>query len=234
MLVFAAHPDDAELSCGGTILKHVALGKKIGIVDLTRGELATRGTPEKRTKEAHAASRILGTKIRVNLEMRDGFIQNDEAHQLKIIYTLRKFQPDIVLANAVKDRHPDHGKAAALVHDACFLSGLRKIKIRDDGKLLNAWRPRALYHYIQDTWTDPDVLVDVSDFFRKKMKVIREFRSQFHDPDSREPRTYISTPQFLEFLEVRARDLGQMIGVKYAEGFVSERKVGVGDLFGLK
>lgn len=215
ILVMAAHPDDAELSCSGTILKHIAAGKKVGIVDFTRGELGTRGTPEIRLQESADATKILGLHVRENLGIRDGFFRNDEETQLKLIEIIRKYQPDIVLANALVDRHPDHGKGAQLAIDACFLSGLRQIKTSD----LSAWRPAQVYHYIQDRYIEPDFVVDISAHWDQKEAAIRAFKSQFFDPSSKEPASYISSPDFLNFIQARAMEMGHKIGVKYGEGF---------------
>ena len=215
ILVMAAHPDDAELSCSGTILKHIAAGKKVGIVDFTRGELGTRGTPEIRLQESADATKILGLHARENLGIRDGFFRNDEETQLKLIEIIRKYQPDIVLANALVDRHPDHGKGAQLAIDACFLSGLRQIKTGD----LSAWRPAQVYHYIQDRYLEPDFVVDISAHWDQKEAAIRAFKSQFFDPNSTEPTSYISSPDFLNFIQARAMEMGHKIGVKYGEGF---------------
>jgi bacillithiol biosynthesis deacetylase BshB1 len=211
----AAHPDDAELSCSGTILKHIAAGKKVGIVDFTRGELGTRGTPEIRLQESADATKILGLHARENLGIRDGFFRNDEETQLKLIEVIRKYQPDIVLANALEDRHPDHGKGAQLAIDACFLSGLRQIKIGD----LSAWRPKEVYHYIQDRYIEPDFVIDITANWNQKEAAIRAFNSQFFDPNSTEPASYISSPDFLHFIQARAMEMGHKIGVKYGEGF---------------
>ena len=219
ILVMAAHPDDAELSCAGTILKHIAAGKKVGIVDFTRGELGTRGTPEIRLQESADATKILGLHARENLGIRDGFFRNDEETQLKLIEVIRKYQPDIVLANALEDRHPDHGKGAQLAIDACFLSGLRQIKTGD----LPAWRPAQVYHYIQDRYLEPDFVVDISSQWDQKEAAIRAFKSQFFDPNSAEPASYISSPDFLNFIQARAMETGHMIGVKYGEGFQSQK-----------
>ena len=215
ILVMAAHPDDAELSCSGTILKHIAAGKKVGIVDFTRGELGTRGTPEIRRQESADATKILGLHARENLGIRDGFFRNDEETQLKLIEVIRKYQPEVVLANALEDRHPDHGKGAQLAIDACFLSGLRQIKTGD----LPAWRPTQLYHYIQDRYLEPDFVVDISAHWDQKESAIRAFKSQFFDPSSTEPSSYISSPDFLNFIQARAMEMGHKIGVKYGEGF---------------
>ena len=215
ILVMAAHPDDAELSCSGTILKHITAGKKVGIVDFTRGELGTRGTPEIRLQESADATKILGLHARENLGIRDGFFKNDEETQMKLIEVIRKYQPDIVLANALEDRHPDHGKGAQLAIDACFLSGLRQIKTGD----LSAWRPSQVYHYIQDRYLEPDFVVDISAHWDQKEAAIRAFKSQFFDPNSTEPTSYISSPDFLNFIQARAMEMGHKIGVKYGEGF---------------
>jgi bacillithiol biosynthesis deacetylase BshB1 len=219
ILVMAAHPDDAELSCAGTILKHIAAGKKVGIVDFTRGELGTRGTPEIRLQESADATKILGLHARENLGIRDGFFRNDEETQLKLIEVIRKYQPDIVLANALEDRHPDHGKGAQLAIDACFLSGLRQIKTGN----LPAWRPAQVYHYIQDRYLEPDFVVDISTQWDEKEAAIRAFKSQFFDPSSAEPASYISSPDFLNFIQARAMEMGHKIGVKYGEGFQSQK-----------
>jgi bacillithiol biosynthesis deacetylase BshB1 len=219
ILVMAAHPDDAELSCAGTILKHIAAGKKVGIVDFTRGELGTRGTPEIRLQESADATKILGLHARENLGIRDGFFRNDEETQLKLIEVIRKYQPDIVLANALEDRHPDHGKGAQLAIDTCFLSGLRQIKTGD----LPAWRPAQVYHYIQDRYLEPDFVVDISSQWDQKEAAIRAFKSQFFDPNSAEPASYISSPDFLNFIQARAMEMGHKIGVKYGEGFQSQK-----------
>ncbi|MFM6913959.1 MAG: bacillithiol biosynthesis deacetylase BshB1 [Aquirufa sp.] len=219
ILVMAAHPDDAELSCAGTIISHIAAGKKVGIVDLTLGELGTRGTPEIRLQESADATKILGIHARENLGIRDGFFRNDEETQLKLIEIIRKYQPDIVLANALEDRHPDHGKGAQLAIDACFLSGLRQIKTGD----LPAWRPTQVYHYIQDRYLEPDFVIDITAHWDQKEAAIRAFKSQFFDPNSAEPASYISSPDFLNFIQARAMEMGHKIGVKYGEGFQSQK-----------
>lgn len=224
ILVIAAHPDDAELGCGGTIVKHTALGMKVGILDLTKGELGTRGTAETRDEEARAASKIMGISIRENLHLADGFFQNDKESQLVIIRKIRQYQPDIILANAISDRHPDHGKAATLAYDASFLAGLTKIETIDsEGKSQQAWRPKHVYHYIQSAFIQPDFIVDVTNEWEKKIEAIRAYRTQFFDPNSSEPQTFISSPEFLNFLDARAIELGNIAGVKYAEGFTSHR-----------
>ncbi|MFI5135369.1 MAG: bacillithiol biosynthesis deacetylase BshB1 [Chitinophagales bacterium] len=234
ILAFGAHPDDVELSCAGTIIKHVSLGYKVGVIDLTRGEMGTRGTPEIRDAEASVAAEIMGARIRENLDMRDCFFKNDEEHQLKVIRMIRKYQPDVVIANAIRDRHPDHGRGAELVRESCFYAGLHKIETKEEGEIQQPWRPRALYHYIQDLWVEPEVLVDVSAFWEKRMEAVFAFRSQFYDPASKEPATYISSQNFLEALKYRAQTLGRMIGVEYAENFTTLRKPGVDHLFQLK
>ena len=219
ILVMAAHPDDAELSCAGTILKHIASGKKVGIVDFTHGELGTRGTPEIRLQESADATKILGLHARENLGIRDGFFRNDEETQLKLIEVIRKYQPEIVLANALEDRHPDHGKGAQLAIDACFLSGLRQIKTGD----LPAWRPAQVYHYIQDRYLEPNFVVDISAYWDQKEAAIRAFKSQFFDPASPEPASYISSPDFLNFIQARSMEMGHKIGVRYGEGFQCQK-----------
>lgn len=235
MLVFAAHPDDAELSCSGTLLKHLAAGKKVGIIDLTRGELGTRGSAEQRDDEALASKNLLGLHIRENLRMRDGFFVNDEEHQLHIIRMLRRFRPGIVLCNALHDRHPDHGKASELVTRSAFLSGLNKIETKFNNEIQEAWRPKLVLQYIQDTYIKPDILVDVTEFWNKKMESIKAFKTQFFNPEYEEPNsTYISSPEFLKILEARGRELGKSIGATYAEGFTSHKLLGIDDLFQLR
>jgi bacillithiol biosynthesis deacetylase BshB1 len=234
ILVMAAHPDDAEMSCGGTMAMAISKGRKVGIVDFTKGELGTRGTPEIRAAEAAAASKILNIQVRENLGFRDGFFKNDEEHQMKLIRTIRRYQPDIVLANAIEDRHPDHGKGAALAVDACFLSGLRMIQtFEDDGTPQAAWRPKFLYHYIQDRYIKPDLVVDISDFWDAKEASIRAYKSQFYDPTSTEPESYLTSPEFLEFLKARSQEMGHSIGAKFGEGYTKTKMIGVKDLFDL-
>lgn len=228
ILAFGAHPDDVEISCAGTILKHIDLGYTCGIVDLTRGELGTRGSAELRDQESQKASQILGLSARENLGFKDGFFQIDEQHQLPIIRAIRKYKPEIVLANSVHDRHPDHGRAAKLVAESCFLAGLVKI---DTGQ--EAWRPKTVYHYIQDEFVQPDLSIDVTPFFDKKIESIKAYSSQFYDPESAEPNTPISGKDFFEFLKGRARTFGRPIGVELAEGFTKSRNVGVRTLFDL-
>ncbi len=233
ILVFAAHPDDAELACSGTILKYTSEGKKVGVVDLTQGELGTRGSAELRAEEATASAEILGLAIRENLGLRDGFFLNDEVNRLKVIEAIRKYQPEIVLANAYSDRHPDHGRASELINDAVFLSGLTKIETQLDGRGQKPWRPRLLLHYIQDRYIQPDILIDITPYWEQKLASIRAFRSQFFDPKSKEPDTYISSPDFLNALEARCREFGKSIQVTYAEGFTSKKLLGVKSLFDL-
>lgn len=230
ILAFGAHPDDVELGCGGTIAKEVALGKKVGIVDLTRGELGTRGTAATRDMESAKAAEILGVKVRENLNMRDGFFVNDEEHQLAVIRMIRKYQPEIVLCNAVDDRHIDHGKGSKLVSDACFLSGLVKIETDYEGKKQEAWRPKSVYHYLQWKNLQPDFVVDISGFNEKRIEAILAYSSQFYDPNSKEPETPIATKNFLESLNYRPQDFGRLIGKDYAEGFNVERYLGVNSL----
>lgn len=230
ILAFGAHPDDVELGCGGTIAKEIALGKKVGIVDLTRGELGTRGSVEIRNQESASAAKILGVSIRENLDMRDGFFVNDEKHQLEIIKMIRKYQPEIVICNAIDDRHIDHGKGSKLVSDACFLSGLMKIETVADGGKQEAWRPKLVYHYIQWKNIEPDFVVDITGFSDKKTAAILAYGSQFYNPNTNEPETPIATKNFLESLNYRAQDLGRLIGTDYAEGFTVERYLAVNSL----
>lgn len=230
ILAFGAHPDDVELGCAGTILKEISLGKTVGIVDLTRGELGTRGSAEIRDQEANAAAEILGVTVRENLGMRDGFFVNDEKHQLEIIKMIRKYKPEIVLCNAIDDRHIDHGKGSKLVSDACFLSGLMKIETVLDGEKQEAWRPKLVYHYIQWKNIQPDFVVDITGFTDKKIESILAYGSQFYDPNSKEPESPISSKNFLESLNYRSRDLGRLVGVEHAEGFTVERCLAVNSL----
>ncbi len=233
LLVLAAHPDDAEISCGGTIAKHVSLGYKVGIVDLTRGELGTRGTPEIRKLEAENAAKILRVNVRENLGLSDGFFQNAEYEKLKVVEAIRKFQPEIILANAIYDRHPDHGRASDLIDDACFLAGLSKVETKLGGVVQTAWRPKAVYHYIQSLPLKPDFVVDVSEHWETKMESLRAYKSQFYDPTSNEPETFISNPGFMKLIESRGQETGYAIGAKYAEGFIVRRYAGVRNLFDL-
>lgn len=226
-LAFGAHPDDVELGCGATIAKLVSQGKKVGIVDLTRGELGTRGSAEIRTKETKEASKILGITIRENMDFKDGFFRNDEEHQLKIIQVIRKYQPDFIFCNAPDDRHIDHPKGSQLIVEASFLSGLTKINTDDSsGNAQKQWRPKNIYHYIQWKNLDPDFIFDVSGFHNTKMDAVKCYSSQFYDPKSKEPETPISTKNFLNFVQSRANDFGRLIGVEHGEGFISNRKLG--------
>jgi bacillithiol biosynthesis deacetylase BshB1 len=230
ILAFGAHPDDVELGCGGTLAKEIANGKKVGIIDLTRGELGTRGSADIRDSESAAAAKILGVVVRENLRMRDGFFVNDEKHQIEIIKMIRKYQPEIVLCNAIEDRHIDHGRGSRLVSDACFLSGLRKIETELDGQNQHAYRPKLVYHYIQWRNIEPDFVVDISGYNDKRVAAILAYGSQFYDPNSNEPETPIATKNFLESLNYRAQDLGRLIGAEYAEGFTAERYLAVNSL----
>ena len=234
ILAFAAHPDDVELSAGGTLLLHKSRGKKIGIVDFTKGEMGTRGTPETRLQEADAASKVLQLDARENLGFADCFFRNDMEHRMKVVSVIRKYQPEIVIANAVRDRHPDHGRAAQLVAESCFHAGLVKVETSMDGKPQAAWKVKALYHYIQDRNINPDFVVDISDLVEKKMEAILCFKSQFYSPGSTEPETPLTSKYFLEMaVQNRNAELGRGIGVAYAEGFTASRIPGVKDLFGL-
>lgn len=233
ILVLAVHPDDAELGCSGTILKHIAEGKKVGIVDFTRGELGTRGSAEIRDREAADSAKILGLDARENLKFRDGFFSNDEAHQLEVIRMIRKYQPEIVLANALHDRHPDHGRAGDLANDACFLSGLSKIHTQLDGNEQEAWRPGLMLQYIQDRYIRPDIIIDITPYIETKIAAIKAYKTQFFNPDEDGPETYISSPDFFESVIGRAREFGKSIGTTYAEGFTSRKLLGVDNLFNL-
>ncbi|QDO95121.1 bacillithiol biosynthesis deacetylase BshB1 [Formosa sediminum] len=234
ILAIGAHPDDVELGCGATIAKEIANGKKVGIIDLTRGELGTRGTAETRDEEAKNAAKILGVAVRENLAFADAFFVNDKSHQLEVIKIIRKYQPDIVLCNAIDDRHIDHGKGSKLVSDACFLSGLKKIETKLDETLQLQWRPKHVYHYIQWKNIEPDFVVDVTGYMDVKEKAVLAYKTQFFDPNSKEPETPISSKNFTDSVNYRAKDLGRIIGVDFAEGFTSERYVAVENLFDLK
>ncbi|WP_452229179.1 bacillithiol biosynthesis deacetylase BshB1 [Lacinutrix sp. MEBiC02404] len=234
ILAFGAHPDDVELGCGGTIAKEIKNGKTVGIIDLTRGELGTRGTAVTRKEEAANAAKILGVTVRENLGFADGFFVNDKQHQLEIIKMIRKYQPEIILCNAIDDRHIDHGKGSQLVSDACFLSGLIKIETKVEGSLQAQWRPKQVYHYIQWKNIEPDLVVDVSGFVDIKMESVLAYRTQFFDANSKEPETPISSRNFTDSVDYRARDLGRLIGVTHAEGFTTERYAAVDSLFDLK
>ncbi|MDN3594745.1 bacillithiol biosynthesis deacetylase BshB1 [Zunongwangia endophytica] len=233
ILAIGAHPDDVELSCAATLAKEIDRGKKVGILDLTRGELGTRGTAETRDQEAAKAAEILGVHVRENLSFADGFFINDKAHQLAIIEILRKYKPEIVFCNAIDDRHIDHGRGSKLVSDACFLSGLMKIETTSDGNKQEAWRPKQVFHYIQWKPIDPDVFVDVTGYMDKKMDAVKAYATQFYDPNSEEPNTPISSNNFLDSVNYRARDLGRIINTEYAEGFTVERYVAVDSIFDL-
>jgi bacillithiol biosynthesis deacetylase BshB1 len=233
ILAFAAHPDDVELSCSGTIMKAISQGKQVGVIDLTQGELGSRGTMETRYAEAGEASTIMGLSIRENLKMADGFFAINEENIRLIIQMIRKYRPKIVLANAIEDRHPDHGRAAKLVSEACFLAGLRKIETVLDGQIQEAYRPKAVYHYIQDYHIKPDFVVDVTEFVDRKIEAIKAYKTQFYDPNSNEPETPISGAEFLDFIKGRMLQFGRPIGAQYAEGFTVEREMGVEDLFDL-
>lgn len=233
VLAISVHPDDVELGCAGALINEIKRGKKAGIVDLTQGELGSRGTIDTRYQEAAKAAEILGVPVRENLKMRDGFFRNDEEHQLQLISAIRKYRPEVVFANALDDRHPDHGRAGHLIADACFLSGLVKIKTFDEqGKEQDKWRPKYILHYIQDWYHEPDIIIDISDSFEQKMRSIEAYSTQFHVSGLQQegPQTYISTPDFLESVIARARMLGKRIGVKYAEGFTCEKKIGIRNL----
>src|ERR1044072_1039782 len=230
ILAIAAPPDDVELSCAGTLIKHAKKGQDVGIIDLTEGELGTRGTPAIRLQEAQDAAKVMGVKVRENAGMADGFFLNDKEHQLKLVEYIRKYRPEIVIANALADRHPDHGRAGRLIADACFLAGLRKVETSHEGGAQEAWRPRRVYHIIQDRFTEPSFIVDISSEHEQKMEAIKAYKSQFHDPKSNEPITYISQGGFLEHIEARAALLGKRIGADYGEGFVSENVPGLPDL----
>lgn len=235
ILAIGAHPDDIELGCGATIAKEVAKGKKVGIIDLTRGELGTRGTAKTRDEESKKAAEILGIALRLNLGFADGFFVNDKEHQIEVIRKIRTYKPDIVLCNAFDDRHIDHGKGSKLVSDACFLSGLIKIETQDSkGHKQSPWRPKHVYHYIQWKNLEPDFVVDVSGFMDKKMEAVLAYKTQFYDANSKEPETPISSKNFTDSIKYRARDLGRLVGVDYAEGFNVERHVAVDSLFNLK
>lgn len=233
ILAFAAHPDDVELSCSGTLMKHIEQGKKVGIIDLTQGELGSRGTILTRYEEATAASAIMGIHVRHNLKMADGFFDLSEANKRSIIEQIRLYKPEVVLANAIEDRHPDHGRAAQLVSEACFLSGLRMIETSFNGETQQAHRPKAVYHYIQDRYIKPDFVVDVSSYIGRKLDAIQAYKTQFYDPNSKEPKTPISGEEFLDFIKGRMMEFGRPMGALYAEGFTVEREPGVKDLFDL-
>lgn len=233
ILAIGVHPDDVELGCSGTLLNEISKGKKAGIVDLTQGELGSRGTIDTRYQEAAAAAMILGVQVRENLKMADGFFQNNEENQRKLIVAIRKYQPEIVFANSLDDRHPDHGRAGKLIADACFLSGLRKVETFDEqGQAQDCWRPKYVFHYIQDRYHEPDFVIDITDVFEKRMESIKAYTTQFYNPENESdgPQTYISTPDFLDAVIGRARMIGKKIGVKYGEGFLAEKTLGLKNL----
>lgn len=230
VLAFGVHPDDVELGCGGLLLNEKARGKKTVIVDLTQGELGTRGTAETRKEEAENSSKILGVVARENLHMADGFFENNRENQLKVVKVLRKYRPEIIFCNAPEDRHPDHGRSSKLVEDAAFLSGLRKIETEDEGNLQEPFRPKYVLKYIQDRFLQPDIIYDITDVFEKKIESVKAYKTQFFNPALNEPETYISSPAFLESVIYRAKMLGKMIGVTYAEGFISNKKIGINSL----
>lgn len=227
ILAIAAHPDDIELGCAGTLIKHARAGQSVGILDLTESALSTRGTVEIRYREAANAARIIGAIVRENARMDDGFFRNDEAHQRRLIAYIRRWQPDIVIGNALEDRHPDHGRGGRLIRDACYLSGLGKIESEWEGVQQEAWRPKRVFHIIQDRQLEPTFIVDVTDTHAQKMEAVRAYRSQFHDKESGEPMTYIASEDFLKQIEYRDALLGKRIGTKYGEGFVSENIPGI-------
>jgi bacillithiol biosynthesis deacetylase BshB1 len=234
ILAFAAHPDDIEISASGTLMKHIEMGKTVAIVDLTQGELGSRGTIESRYEEAKKASDIMGVKHRVNLKMADGFFEINQANKIKIIEQIRHFKPEIVLCNAISDRHPDHGRASQLVSEACFLSGLLKIETNFNDQLQEKWRPKAVYHYIQDRYIKPDFVVDVSKYIDKKIEALKAYKTQFFNPALADVKTPISGEDFFDFLKGRWKDFGRDINTEYAEGFTVERVVGVEDITALK
>jgi len=233
ILAFGAHPDDVELSCSGTLAVEINTGKKVGIIDLSRGEMGTRGSAETRDREAAKAAEILGVSVRENLEFKDALFTNDNAHKLEVIKMIRKYQPEVVFCNAIKDRHIDHGRASTLVSEACFLSGLQKYQTEIGGKSQNKWRPKHVFHYIQWYDIEPDFVVDISDTINTKIESVKAYGSQFFDPESKEPETPISSNNFMESISYRARNFGRIIGVDYAEGFTVERYIGVKSVFDL-
>lgn len=234
ILAIGVHPDDVELGCSGTIINEIKRGKKVGILDLTQGELGTRGTIDTRYQEAAAAAMIMGVEVRENLKMRDGFFENDEQHKLQLIAAIRKYQPDIIIGNVLHDRHPDHGRAGKMIAECSFLAGLSKIQTNDEtGREQKRWRPAYVLHYIQDWYHEPDLLIDISEVFDQRMEAIMAYSTQFHvanNGNSGEPQTYISTPDFLDSVIARARMFGKRIGVKFAEGFITEKKIGIRSL----
>jgi N-acetylglucosamine malate deacetylase 1 len=233
LLAIGVHPDDVELGCSGTIINEIKKGKKVGIIDLTQGELGSRGSAETRHAEAIKAAGIMGVHIRENLKMQDGFFKNDEEHQRKLIVAIRKYQPEVVITNSLDDRHPDHGRAGKLTTDSCFLSGLIKIETKDEkGNKQEPWRPKYVFHYIQDRYREPDFIIDITDVFEQRMEAVKAYTTQFYNPDNEDdgPQTYISTSAFLESIIARARMIGKKIGVTYGEGFNSEKSLGIKSL----
>ena len=225
ILVFGAHPDDVELGCGGTILKHVKQGYKVGILDLTRGELGTRGTEETRSNETENSTKILGVSLRDNMGFKDGFFQNDESHKMELIKKIREYKPEIVITNAPTDRHPDHGRSSDLTIDACFLAGLEKIETGQD-----VWRPKHIYHYIQFNTILPDFVIDITEEIDEKLESVLCYKTQFYNPESEEIETIISSEDFLESVKYRAKDLGRQSNCKYAEGFITNQTLKVNSL----
>ena len=235
ILAIGAHPDDVELSCSGTLMKQIDLGNKVGIIDLTKGELGTRGSAEIRLQEVEAATVLMGVHARENLGFEDGFFKDDKEHQLELVKMIRKYQPRVVIGNAKTDRHPDHGRAAQLTFNACFLAGLSKVETKLDGKIQQPFRPSALYHYIQSIHIEPDFVIDISDYFERKLMAVAAYKSQFHHAEAKtdEPQTFISSPEFIEFLKARAIHFGLPAGIKYAEAFTTNRTLGVNNMMDL-
>ena len=230
ILAIGVHPDDVELGCSGTIINEIKNGKKVGVLDLTQGELGSRGTVETRYEEAAKAAMIMGVAVRENLKMRDGFFQNDEEHQRRLIIAIRKYQPEIIFTNSLSDRHPDHGRAAKLTADSCFLSGLKKVETNDEqGNDQEPWRPKYVFHYIQDRYHEPDFVIDITGVFEQRMEAVKAYTTQFYNPDNEDdgPQTYISTATFLESVIARARVIGKKIGVQYGEGFNTVKTLGL-------
>ncbi|PSR02911.1 MAG: bacillithiol biosynthesis deacetylase BshB1 [Bacteroidetes bacterium SW_11_45_7] len=236
ILAFGAHPDDIELTCSGTLIRHIDMGYRVGLVDLTRGELGTRGTAEIRDREAAEAARLMGAEVRENMAFEDGFFVNDKEHQLAVIKMIRRYKPHVVFANVPRDRHPDHGRGSSLVTEGAFLSGLKKIETEDKNGLQQHWRPQAVYHYLQAYYFDPDFVVDISDYMEDKIKTIKAYKSQFYTDDpqyEQEEQTFISDPRFMDFIYSRATQMGKHIGAEYAEGFLTDRFPGVPDVMEL-
>jgi len=234
ILAFGAHPDDVELSCAGTILKHVSKGYRVGVIDLTQGELGSRGNVTSRYEEATAAAKVMGIHHRSNLKMKDGWFEINEVNKRKVIEQIRRFKPEIVLANALSDRHPDHGRGGELVAEACYLAGLPKIETEFEGEKQEAWRPKSVYHYVQDYYVDPDFVIDVSPFVEGKITAIKAYKTQFYDPNSNEPKTPISGEDFFDFIKARMINYGRPAGFNFAEGYTVNRFIGVDSLFDIK